>query len=126
MFSSPSQAYDTGGKATLSTRELEAAALYKCARQMEAVRLEWEMPGHPSRLAGALRFNQRLWTLFQTELETREHPLPVEVRANLLQIIRFVDRRTYELLADPDPRGLQALIDINRTVAEGLATRTPG
>jgi hypothetical protein len=36
----------------------------------------------------------------------------------------FVDRRTFELMTAPDTGRLQALIDINRHIAAGLASRT--
>ncbi len=123
MFSSPHLAYEAGGKATFSTRDLEAAALYKSARQLEAVRNQWDGANRGDLLAGALRFNQRLWTVFQCELASPDHQLAAEVRANLLNLCRFVDRRTYEVLADPDPAALQILININRSVADGLSVR---
>ena len=50
-------------------------------------------------------------------------PWATSSRLNLLQLSRFVDKRTFELLADPDAAKLQALIDINRNVAAGLGHR---
>lgn len=123
MYGNVRQAYETGAKATESSRELEAAALFKAARLLEGCRQSWESSDSASRLAEALRYNQRLWTFFQSELANPEHGLPAEIRANLLRISTFIDRRTFELMAHPEAAKLQALIDINRHVASGLAAR---
>lgn len=122
MFRSARNAYESASKATASNRELEAGALYKAARQLEAARDDWDAPERDRRLEDALRYNQRLWTFFQAELSAPEHPLPNEVRANLLRLIAFVDRRTFELLRAPARSGLDALIAINREIAAGLAS----
>jgi flagellar biosynthesis activator protein FlaF len=121
MFGSAQQAYDAGRKTSLSSRELEAAALFKAARILEVCRQEWTVPGSKQRLAEALRQNQRLWTFFQGELSRPDHEMPVGLRRDLLRLSAFVDRRTFEVMARPQPEKLQALIDINRQIASGLA-----
>lgn len=123
MYGNAGQTYEVASKTTDSSRELEAAALYKAARMLEACQKSWEAQDRADRLDEALQFNQRLWTFFQTELGATEHALPNEIRVNLLLISNFVDRRTFEILSHPDPKGLQALIDINRHLASGLAAR---
>ncbi len=121
MFNNPRDAYDAGRKATSSSRELEAAALFKAARLLEACQQGWDRPDAAARLDAALGFNQRLWTLFQCELEAPDHPLAPPIRANLLRLSAFVDRRTWEIRADPAPEKLQALVDVNRAIGSGLA-----
>ena len=121
MFSNPAHAYEQAAKATASNRELEAAALFKAARILEACRLGWDAPDIDQRLEQALRNNQRLWTLFQSELMADNHPLPDELRTNVLKLSAFVDQRTFEILAAPDRDKLQALIQINRHIAAGLS-----
>jgi flagellar protein FlaF len=121
MFSDPCQAYDAGRKTTSSSRELEAAALFKAARLLEACQQSWGRAGNGDQLDQALGYNQRLWTLFQCELESPDHPLPPEIRANLLRLSAFVDRRTWEIRADPTPDKLQALVNLNRMIGSGLA-----
>ena len=123
MFASARRTYESGTKAAPSGRELEAAALFKAARQIEACRRDLEHQERGEPLDDALRFNQRLWTFFQAELGAPDCPLPVEMRRNLLHISGFVDRRTFEMLARPTPDGLQALIDINRNIATGLSAQ---
>ena len=123
MYANPLQAYETAGKTTTSSRELEADRLFKAARLLEACQQSWDAADRDSRVDAALRYNSKLWTLFQTELARPDHAMPAELRINLLQLSRFVDKRTLELQLDPSAQGLQALIDINRNVAAGLGQR---
>ena len=125
MFNSARQAYEQGAKTTASSRQLESAALFKCARMLEACQRSWDAPGRAAALDEALRHNMRLWTIFQAELARPEHEMPVDMRVNLLKLSRFVDKRTFELMADPQPEKLQALIDINRNIGAGLSASTP-
>lgn len=122
MFGKGPSAYESAAKATASSRELEAAALFKAARQLDSVKQQWDSPDRDRRLTEALRYNQRLWTIFQTELSRPDHGLPVELRTNLLRLAAFVDQRTFELMGRPEREKLQALVDINRNIAAGLAS----
>ena len=119
------EAYEAAGKAASSNRELEAAALFKAARKLEAVRREWDSPNRKDSLQEALRYNQRLWTFFQSELSVPDHEMLTEVRVNLLRLSGFVDRRTFEIMAakEPEPDQLQVLIDINRNIGAGLGDK---
>lgn len=121
-------AYEAAGKAASSNRELEAAALFKAARKLEAVRREWDSPDRGDSLQAALRYNQHLWTFFQSELSMPDHEMLTDVRVNLLRLSSFVDRRTFEIMSaqEPDPDQLQVLIDINRNIAAGLSEKPSG
>jgi flagellar protein FlaF len=125
MFNSARQAYEQGAKATGSSRQLEAAALFKCARMLESCQRAWDAPGRAEALDEALRQNMRLWTLFQAEMAQPEQQVPMDMRINLLKLSRFVDKRTFELMANPQPDKLQVLIDINRNIGSGLSSATP-
>lgn len=120
MFASARRAYDDVSRTAGNNRELEARALFKAARELEACAAAWDEPDRDARLERALRFNQRLWTLFQTELASPEHPMPPELRVNLLRLSAFVDKRTFELMATPSAEGIQALVQLNREIAAGL------
>ena len=102
---------------TTPEAEEEAAALFKAARQLENCRREWDAPGRAQRLDEALRYNQRLWTFFQAELTAADCALPMALRRNLLQISAFIDKRTFEMMANATPEGLQSLIEIDRQIA---------
>lgn len=126
MFASARRAYESGTKAAPSGRELEAAALFKAARQLEGCRQEWQAPDLDRRLDEALRYTQRLWTFFQGEWMADDCPLPANLRSNLLRLSAFVDRRTFEMMSQPTSQGLQALIEIDRQIAAGLMTPVAG
>lgn len=121
MQHSAQQAYETVGKATLSTRELEAAALFKAARLLETCKQNWDSAENPKRLDDALRRNLTLWSVLQAGLTSPDHELPQQLRVDILNLSGFIDRRSFEIMAKPAKEKLQALIDINRHLACGLA-----
>lgn len=116
------QTYLSVQKESLEGRELEATALLNLAQSLQTCQESdtWGSEPTTHQLDEALRRNQRLWTVFQVELENPSHPMPPELRANLLKLVRYVDRTTFELLAHPQKQPLQSLIQVNRTIAEGL------
>lgn len=126
MFHNPQQAYESASKVSSSNRELESTALFKAARLLESCRRGWEAPERTAQMFEALRYNQRLWSLFQDELVRPDHEMIPALRANLLRLSLFVDKRTIEIMADPEPAKLQVLIDINRHLAEGLTPSPAG
>lgn len=71
-------------------------------------------------LLEAVRFNWRLWTIFQTDLVDQNCTLPAEVRGNLLGLSNFIDRHTAGILANPEPSQIDVLVNINRQIGEGL------
>ncbi|MGH7741287.1 MAG: flagellar biosynthesis regulator FlaF [Candidatus Eiseniibacteriota bacterium] len=125
MFGNARRAYEAGTKTSSNSRELEAAALFKAARLLEQCRQDWDAADRDSRLSDALRYNLRLWTLFQADLARPDHEMPAEMRANLLRLSAFIDRRTFELLGHPEAERLNALIEINRNIAQGLSITPP-
>lgn len=121
MRHDPGHAYEAGAKTAVTNRELEATALFKAARKLEACMQNWGAADHANQLDEALRYNLRLWTLFQCELAQPGHEMVPELRRDLLRLSGFVDKRTFEIMADPEPAKLQALIDIDRNIAMGLS-----
>ncbi len=126
MRHDPTDAYEAGAKTAVTNRELEATALFKAARKLEACVQSWNALEHASQLDEALRYNLRLWTLFQCELSQPNHEMVPELRRDLLRLSAFVDKRTFEIMADPTAGQLQALIDIDRNIAMGLSAPSPG
>lgn len=116
----PLDQYRSVEKATLSGRELEASVLFKAAQKLAEAKAKLEGARDLETLDEALRYNQRVWTLFQSELMEPGNPLPQPIKDNLLALIGFIDRRTFSLMADPDPARLDVLIGINRNIAAGL------
>lgn len=120
MAANPLDAYQAVEVNTLSGRDLEGRALRNAALRLAAVQQNWNSAEHVALLDDALRHNQRLWTLFQSELLSGDNPLPVDVRRNLLSLAAYVDKRTFEVMSFPSPEKLDILIRINRNIASGL------
>lgn len=116
----PLDAYQQVERESLSGRDLEASVLTRAAMRLQAVRNNWDDPKRDELLDEALRYNQKLWTYLQTEVADPNNPLPAEVKANLLALSVFIDKRTFHLMAAPAPEKLDILISINQNIAAGL------
>ena len=120
MYSSPLQAYETVNKKTMSGREIEAEVLTKAARKLKDCQDSWNADDRDEKLTEALKFNQLVWSIFQGELKKEDNPLNRKLRADLLRLSAFVDRRIFETIADPSPEKLNIVININNNIAAGL------
>ncbi|HRH79814.1 MAG TPA: flagellar biosynthesis regulator FlaF [Thiobacillaceae bacterium] len=120
MPSNPLDAYQDVERATLSGRELEASVLNKAATLLIDAKNRWNEADHEASLDTALKYNQRIWSFFQVEVSSEENPLPVEIKRNILSLSSFVDRRTFDIMAYPEPDKLNMLININHNIAAGL------
>jgi flagellar protein FlaF len=113
-------AYRTVQKITSSGRELEAVVLSRAAQKLAEVKNNWDAPDLDGRLDEALRYNQQIWSIFQGELLKENNPLPRQLRADILSLSAFIDRRVFEVMTSPDPEKLNVIININLNIAEGL------
>ncbi len=120
MYGNPFQAYENVTRTTVSGREVEAAVLSKGAKKLKECQSNWEDGEHAKRLSEALKFNQRMWSIFQGELTREDNPLPKEIQRNLLVLGAFVDKRILETMASPSPDKLDVVIRINQNIAAGL------
>src|SRR6516225_7501958 len=113
-MASPAQGYARAPQGG-NPAKTEAWALLEAARRMESAKGEGR-----AAILEAVRFNWRLWTIFQTDLVDAKCTLPSEVRGNLLGLSNFIDRHTAGILANPEPRQVDVLVNINRQIGEGL------
>ncbi len=120
MQMNPLQAYSAINNVTMSGREIEASVLTKAALKLKDCQNNWDAHDREERLDEALKFNQRIWSIFQGELAKEDNPLPKNMRVDVLRLSAFVDRRILETLAAPDPAKLGAVININNNIAAGL------
>lgn len=100
-------------------RSTEAWALAEASRRLALAARAGD--GGES-LRTALILNQRLWSIFQGSLIDPTCPLPKEIRDNVLALSVMIDRHIMQRLADLDGTKVQPILDINRAIAEGLAT----
>lgn len=114
-------AYATHQRGQENSRETDARALLSCANRLQAV---LDSGGKDAQAcAEALRYNQRLWTIFQVALCDPENLLPSELKITLLNLSRYIDRASLRAVAGFAPDLLKSLIDINRMIAAGLSVK---
>jgi len=114
-------AYQQAARTVEAPRDREAALLSRAAASLQRVQEEW--PNNFDQLESALTFNRKLWTVFMTSATREENPLPVALRQNITNLGMFVMNETREMLLEPRPQRLGALINLNRQLADGLRNR---
>ena len=119
MYNNAMQAYQKVEKATLSGRETEARVLTQAAIKLQVCQKNWQ-DGNNEDLDEALNYNQKIWSIFQTELVKSENPLPDILKRDLLRLAAFIDKRIFETMSYPSPEKLDIIIKINQHIAAGL------
>lgn len=112
--------YESVDNKTMSGRETEARVLSKAALKLKSCQDDWHAQNRDEKLDEALKYTQRIWSIFQAELSKSENPLPVSLKQDLLRLSTFIDKRIFEIMAFPSPEKLNIIIDINRNIAAGL------
>lgn len=116
MSTYAAQAYGMTGGMALKGRSLEGRAFARAAQLLNEAR---EDPENRLKAVKALRYNHQLWTVLQASMLENNGQMDETLNSDLLSLSVFVDRRTAEALADSDPTLLDALISINRNIAQG-------
>ncbi len=120
MYSQSMRAYESVDKATMSGTDVEVAVLNKAAVKLKECQDNWDAADRDAKLEEALKFNQKIWSIFQSELARKDHPMPQKLRLDILRLAAFIDRRIFETIASPAPEKLNIVIDINNSIAAGL------
>ncbi len=120
MYQNALATYQSVEKGTISGSETEARVLTQAALKLQACQKNWGGENDESNLSEALRYNQKVWSIFQAELTRGDNPLPAQLKKDLLRLSVFVDKRIFETIAAPSPEKLNAVININRNIAAGL------
>jgi len=115
--------YTSMQKETLSGRELEASVLTRAGLMLKQVQENWSAPDRDEKLLEAIKFNQKVWSFFQAELSDPENPLPTALKQDILNLSLFIDKRLFEVMADPDKDKLTIVVDIDFNIAAGLRTK---
>jgi flagellar protein FlaF len=116
----PYDAYVNTANMSMSDRQVEAEALTKAALLLQMCQENWEAPDCDRKLTEAREFNQKLWSIFQASLAEADHPMPLELRTNILRLSHFIDQRIFDVQAYPAPEKLNVIIQINQNLAAGL------
>ena len=105
--------YQDVEKATLSGRETEARVLTQAAIKLQLCQKNWH-DGDFEELDAALKYNQKIWSIFQSELAKPDNPLPAPIKRDLLRLAGFIDKRIFETMSFPSPEKLDIIIRINQ------------
>lgn len=115
------EAYGKVAQQAATGRELEAMVLLKAALKLQHAREAWS--GElDAVLDEALTHNRKLWTVLATAATEADNPLPQQIKENIANLALFVFKRTIDVMAEPAPEKLDALVRINREIAAGLRT----
>jgi flagellar protein FlaF len=68
MSKNPFNIYQNANKEGMSQRELEASLLTRAGLMLKSCQDNWDAPERDQRLEEAVKFSQRIWSLFQSEL----------------------------------------------------------
>ena len=120
MYNHALNAYKQVDKNTNSGRETEARVLSEAALKLKKCQDRWDRDDLDDELDQALRYNQKVWSLFQGELEREDNPLPRKLKIDILRLAAFIDKRIFEVMAYPSPEKLNIIININQNIAAGL------
>jgi flagellar biosynthesis activator protein FlaF len=111
------QAYQNAAKKTEGPRQTEYRAFAAATRGlMDAASLPDTEVG---RRAEALALNRRLWSLLAADCAAEGNSLPQGLRAQIISLSLFVDRHSSAVMRNG--AAFDVLIDINRTIMQGLA-----
>jgi len=120
MPRNPINPYEKTQKETVSGRDVEVNVLEKAAVMMKRCQENWVDDAFNRALDDALRYNQKIWDVFQNDWRSTGCGLPKELRENLLSLGVFVRKTTLDIIAYPKKQKLNSLIQINENLAAGL------
>ncbi|MGJ3230577.1 MAG: flagellar biosynthesis regulator FlaF [Oceanicaulis sp.] len=111
------KAYQTASARTEDPRSTEYRLMGQVTRAL------MEAKDAPSteirRRASALDWNRRVWTAFAADCASPDNRLPDSLRASIISLSIFISKETSAAMRGGGD--IDTLIDINRTIMQGLA-----
>ncbi|NWG45434.1 MAG: flagellar biosynthesis regulator FlaF [Alphaproteobacteria bacterium] len=112
------QAYQRTQRTTESPRDTE----YRLFGLVTGSLMEAEgAPRTDPRLIRAIDWNRRMWSTLAADCAGDGNALPKTVRAQIISLSLWVSRYSSEVMRNGAP--LEPLIDVNRSIMQGLAAR---
>lgn len=112
------KAYQRAATQAENPRELEYRAFGQATAALVRIKEEQALPAV---LAEALETNRKLWNVLAADCSAPENRLPLALRGQIISLALWVSRYSSEVLRNG--ADLEPLIDINRSMMEGLAAR---
>lgn len=113
------KAYQTAQQRVETPREIEYRLFGQVTRALMDIQ---DLPRYEiSRRMDALDWNRRVWSFMAADCANPDNSLPQNLRASMISLSLWVGRYSSEVMqtgADVEP-----LIDINRTIMQGLANQ---
>ena len=103
----------------LTKGEEDAFALLKSVMALADAKAS----GDESDLVKALDDNLKLWVEIRTIAGRKENPLPQDIKDNLILLADFTAQKTFEYNGSMNVKALDALINTNLQICEGLLER---
>lgn len=112
------KAYQRAATQADSPRELEYRAFGQVTAGLVRANEDRKMLGQ---VAEALDANRRLWSVLSADCSVPENQLPLAVRGQIISLAMWVARYSSQVLREG--ADIEPLIDVNRTMMEGLSVR---
>jgi flagellar protein FlaF len=114
----PLKAYQQTLKATENPRDLE----YRLFGQVTRALLDIApLPRTDPKVIDAIDWNRRMWSMMANDCTSEHNVLPPQIRAGIISLSLFVARYSSQVVVSG--MSVEPLVDINRTIMQGLATR---
>lgn len=110
------QAYQKTQQSNEDPRQTE----YRLFAQVTKALIEaGETENNLSKLADALDWNRRIWSAFASDCGIEGNGLPAQLRASIISLSIWVSKHSSLVIKGEED--IQDLININKTIMEGLA-----
>lgn len=111
------RAYQQAAARSEGPRETE----YRIFGQVTRALIDAAQSDDPATRIDALDWNRRLWSTLAADCAQPANELPQEVRAQIISLSMWVGRHTGAVVRREET--FEALIDLNRTMMQGLSAR---
>ncbi len=115
------QAYQKAQRVTETPRDTEYRLFGQVTGALMAAK---DLKPTDRALVEALDKNRRVWSALALDCSSDGNALPEQVRAQIISLSLWVGRYTSDVMRKKAP--VDPLIDINRTIMEGLSGRPGG
>jgi flagellar protein FlaF len=113
------QAYQKAQQRVETPREIEYRLFGQVTRALMDIQ---DLPRHEiARRMDALDWNRRVWSFMAADCVNSDNALPENLRASIISLSLWVGRYSSEVMQKGED--VEPLIDINRTIMQGLASQ---
>jgi flagellar protein FlaF len=115
------QAYQRTQRTVETPRDTE----YRLFSQVTRALFEAEkLPRTDPRVIAALDWNRRMWATFSSDCSSPDNKLPDKLRAQIISIGLWVSRYSSQVMRNGV--SVSPLIDVNRSIMQGLEQKSTG